>query len=144
MTPPPNPLEWSARLVVDLVRALANRRILVSGVALALTLAAAFAYVAIDGLGVNPARTTISVRVLLPESGGLLANQDVTLRGIPVGRVKSVNLTDKGVEAVAVINADVGIPRDSPVRVSALSGAGSNTWTSAQSTGAGRFWPTAR
>ena len=124
MTPPPNPLEWSARLVVDLVQALAKRRILVSCVALALTLAAAFAYVAIDGLGVNPARTTISVRVLLPESGGLLANQDVTLRGIPVGRVKFVNLTDKGVEAVAAINADVRIPRDSPVRVSALSGAG--------------------
>jgi virulence factor Mce-like protein len=119
-----NPLEWSARLVVDLVQALANRRIVVSCIALALTLVAAFAYVAIDGLGVNPARTTISVRVLLPESGGLLANQDVTLRGIPVGRVKSVNLTDKGVEAVAAINADVRIPRESPVRVSALSGAG--------------------
>ena len=119
-----NPLEWSARLVVDLVQALANRRIVVSCIALALTLVAAFAYVAIDGLGVNPARTTISVRVLLPESGGLLANQDVTLRGIPVGRVKSVNLTDNGVEAVAAINADVRIPRESPVRVSALSGAG--------------------
>jgi virulence factor Mce-like protein len=119
-----NPLEWSARQVVDLVQALANRRIVVSCIALALTLVAAFAYVAIDGLGVNPARTTISVRVLLPESGGLLANQDVTLRGIPVGRVKSVNLTDKGVEAVAAINADVRIPRESPVRVSALSGAG--------------------
>ena len=38
MTPPPNPLEWSARLVVDLVQALAKRRILVSCVALALTL----------------------------------------------------------------------------------------------------------
>ena len=58
-----NPLEWSARLVVDLVQALANRRIVVSCIALALTLVAAFADVAVDGLGVNPARTTCVQRI---------------------------------------------------------------------------------
>lgn len=124
MTTTANPAESSARLVVDLVRAVAKRRILVSCTGLGLVLVVAFAYVAIGGLGINPARTTIAVRVLLPESGGLLANQDVTLRGIPVGRVKSVNLTDKGVEAVAAINSGVRIPQDSPVRVSGLSAAG--------------------
>jgi phospholipid/cholesterol/gamma-HCH transport system substrate-binding protein len=124
MTAPSNPLEWSARQVVDLVRAAARRRILLSGIGLAVTLAVALAYVAIAGLGVSLTRKAITVRVLLPESGGLLAHQDVTLRGIPIGRVTAVNLTDKGVEAVAEINATARIPRDSPVRVSGLSAAG--------------------
>lgn len=124
VTTAPNPLEWSARLVVDSVRSVARRRILLSCMALGITLVVAFAYVAVGGLGINPARGTISVRVLLPESGGLLENQDVTLRGIRIGRVRSVNLTEHGVEAEAAINADVRIPRDTPVRVSGLSAAG--------------------
>lgn len=124
MTTTSNPVESLARLVVDLTRAVAKRRLLVSCVALAVVLVVAFAYVALAGLGINPTRSMIAVRVLLPESGGLLANQDVTLRGIPVGRVKSVNLTDKGVEAVAAINSGVRIPQDTPVRVSGLSAAG--------------------
>ena len=124
MTELANLMEWPARLVVEGVRAIAKRRLLVSCTGLGVTLAIAFGYVAIGGLGINPARSMISVRVLLPESGGLLANQDVTLRGIPVGRVKSINLTENGVEAVAAINANVRIPRDSPVRVAGLSAAG--------------------
>lgn len=119
-----NPLEWSARLVVDLVRAATRSRLLVSGVGLALTLIIATGYLAIGGLRINPLRRTMAVRVLLEESGGLLVNQDVTLRGIPVGRITAINLTDKGVEAVVKINADPQIPRDSPVRVSGLSAAG--------------------
>ena len=95
-----------------------------SGVGLALTLIIATGYLAIGGLRINPLRRTMAVRVLLEESGGLLVNQDVTLRGIPVGRITAINLTDKGVEAVVKINADPQIPRDSPVRVSGLSAAG--------------------
>ncbi|MEZ0365260.1 MlaD family protein [Mycobacterium sp. pUA109] len=124
MTPLLLPLEWSARVVVDLVRAVAKRRILASCIGVALTLVTALAYVTVGGLGVNPAHTTISVRVLLRESGGLLVNQDVTVRGIPVGRVTAINFTEHGVEAVAAINGDARIPRDSPVRVSGLSAAG--------------------
>ncbi|QUR67744.1 MlaD family protein [Mycobacterium spongiae] len=119
-----NPLEWPARGVVGLIRALARHRILVSCVGLVATLVVAFGYVAIGGLGINPLRTMMSVRVLLPESGGLLANQDVTVRGIPIGRVTSVNLTHNGVEAVATIDASARIPLDSPVRVAPLSPAG--------------------
>ncbi|WP_246398146.1 MlaD family protein [Mycobacterium vicinigordonae] len=102
----------------------AVRRTMVSVVGLVLTLSLALAYIAIGGLRINPARKTISLRIQLSESGGLLANQDVTLRGIPIGRITSLNLTRTGVEAVAVVNADVRIPRDSPVRVSGLSAAG--------------------
>lgn len=119
-----NPLEWSARLIVDSVRAVARRRIAAAVGGLALTLLAALAYILVGSLGINPARSTIAVRVLLPESGGLLPNQDVTLRGVPIGRVESVNLTGTGVEAVAAIDADVRVPDDGVVRVSALSPAG--------------------
>src|SRR5271156_5598358 len=115
-----NPLEWSARLIVDSVRAVARRRIAVAVGGLVLTLLAALTDILVGSLGITPTRSTIAVRVLLPESGGLLANQDVTFRGVPIGRVKSVNLTATGVEAVAAIDADVRVPNDGVVRVSAL------------------------
>jgi virulence factor Mce-like protein len=124
MTASPNPLERAARLIVDCIRAVTRRRVAVACIGLVLTLIAAAGYVTFGSLRFNPARSTIAVRVLLPESGGLLANQDVTLRGTPIGRVESVSFTDTGVVAVAAIDADVRIPQDSLVRVSALSPAG--------------------
>jgi virulence factor Mce-like protein len=124
MTVSTNPLESAARLVVDSVRAVARRRIAVAMGGLVLTLLAASTYILVGSLGINPARSTIAVHVLLPESGGLLPNQDVTFRGVPIGRIKAVNLTGTGVEAVAVIDADVRVPNDGVVGVSALSPAG--------------------
>jgi virulence factor Mce-like protein len=120
----PNPAERLARLTVDSVRALARHRVAVSVTGLVLTLIAAAAYIAVGSLGINPARSTIAVKVLLRESGGLLANQDVTLRGVPIGRVTSVNFTTTGVEASAEINSNIRVPRNSVVNVSALSPAG--------------------
>ncbi|WP_083039111.1 MlaD family protein [Mycolicibacter algericus] len=119
-----NPLEWSMRLIVDAIQAVARRRNAAAVGGLVLTLVASLTYIVVGSLGINPARSTIVVRVLLPESGGLLPNQDVTLRGVPIGRVKSVNFTDTGVEAVASIDAGVRVPDDGIVRVSALSPAG--------------------
>ncbi|WP_264992436.1 MlaD family protein, partial [Mycobacterium montefiorense] len=60
----------------------------------------------------------------LPESGGLLPNQDVALRGVRIGRVESLQITDTGVNAVASISSTVRIPANSVVHVSALSPAG--------------------
>ncbi|MGB3481119.1 MAG: MlaD family protein [Mycobacterium sp.] len=124
MTVSRNPLEQSARLIVAAVRWLARRRLSVSVVGLVLTLLAATAFILVDSLGINPARSAYTVRVMLPETGGLLPNQDVTLRGVPIGRVESVNFTDTGVVATAAIDSDVPVPLDSSVRVSALSAAG--------------------
>ena len=120
----PNPLEWAARRVVDTVRAVARRRIAAACAGLVLTLLVAAGYVTLGSLRINPARSTMAVRVLLGDSGGLLPNQEVTLRGAPIGRVKSVNFTATGVVATAVIDADVRIPQNSRVHVSALSPAG--------------------
>jgi MlaD protein len=124
MTTAQYPLEWSARLVVGFVRTLTRRRIAVSCIGLVLTMLAAGGYIALGALRVNPTRSTILVRVLLPQSGGLLPDQDVTLRGTPIGRVQSVNFTDTGVVAVAALDAGVSVPDNSMVRVSPLSPAG--------------------
>src|SRR5262245_62099085 len=124
MTPSTSPAEASARIIVDTVRALARRRTAVSCIGLVVVLMITSGYIAVGALHINPARSTILVRVLLPESGGLLPNQDVTLRGTPIGRVEAVSFTDSGVVAVAAIDADVPVPQNSLVRVSALSPAG--------------------
>lgn len=124
MTRPPGFVERSARCLVDSVRLVARQRIALSCVGLVLTMLVAAGYVVIEGLRFHPARSTISVRIQLSESGGLLQGQDVTLRGTPIGRVTAVNFTDSGVEAMVAIDARVPIPRDSQVRVSALSPAG--------------------
>lgn len=119
-----NPVESTARIVINTVGALARRRTLVAFCGLILTMLVALTYVIFVGLRLNPTRTQIAIRVVLPLSGGLLAGQDVTLRGVPIGRVKSVAITGKDVTALAKIDADVKIPVDTPVRVSALTAAG--------------------
>ncbi|OHV03683.1 MlaD family protein [Mycobacterium talmoniae] len=117
-------LNLGCAFLIWIVKGGYRRRILVSGIGLLLTTAIAATYVTLWGVGINPAQKMISVRVVLPESGGLLGNQDVTLRGIPIGHVTAVRLTEHGTEAVAAIRADTPIPRDTQVRVSGLSVAG--------------------
>ncbi len=139
MTASPNPVEWSARHGVDLIKAVANRRIVMSVIGLAVITVIALAYITLGSLGVNPVSRKMSVRVSLRESGGLLVNQDVTLRGIPIGRVTAINLTEHGVEAVVSSTA--------PPESRGIPGCGyracrpqvSNTWTSAPNTVADRI-----
>ena len=119
-----NLLNSVVALLIRVIKAMTRQKVLLSLLGLALTAVIAFGYIAIDGLRFNPLHRTIAVRIMLPESAGLLANQDVTVRGIPIGRVEAVNLTDHGVEAVASIDASARIPADAPVRVSGLSAVG--------------------
>ncbi|OBJ33614.1 MlaD family protein [Mycolicibacter heraklionensis] len=113
-----------SRQVVALVRAGYRRKNLLSGLALAMTLVVAVGYLLIGALRVNPARSTYQITIALPDSGGLLTNQDVSVRGVPVGRIESLRVTPNGVDAVANIDSKVKIPAASPVRVSGLSAAG--------------------
>lgn len=113
-----------SRGIVQAVRAAHRQRNWLSGVALALTLVISTGYLLIGALQVNPARSTYRLTVALPESGGLLANQDVAVRGVPVGRIESLRVTRGGVDAVVNIDAAVKIPASSRVRVSGLSAAG--------------------
>jgi phospholipid/cholesterol/gamma-HCH transport system substrate-binding protein len=53
-----------------------------------------------------------SVRMELPQSGGLYNTGNVTYRGSEVGRVESVRLTDTGVEALLSMKSGINIPSD--------------------------------
>lgn len=92
--------------------------------ALALTLVVSGCYLTVGVLQVKPLSSTYIVTVQLSESGGLLPNQDVTMRGVRVGKVEGLAFTSRGVEAVLRMSGDVLIPASSSVRVSALSAAG--------------------
>lgn len=117
-------IEAFSRRLVALVRAGYRRKNLLSGLALAMTLVVATAYLLVGALQVNPARSTYQITIALPDSGGLLVNQDVSVRGVPVGRIESLRVTPNGVDAVANIFSTVKIPAASAVRVSGLSAAG--------------------
>ncbi|RAU98446.1 MlaD family protein [Mycolicibacter senuensis] len=113
-----------SRRLVALVRAGYRRKNLLSGVALAMTLVVGTAYLLVGALRVNPTRSTYQITIALPDSGGLLTDQDVSVRGVPVGRIESLRVSGTGVDAVANIKSTVKIPAASKVRVSGLSAAG--------------------
>ncbi|OBB75696.1 virulence factor Mce family protein [Mycolicibacterium flavescens] len=71
-------------------------------------------------LGVGQYRVTLE----LPETGGLYPRGNVTYRGVQVGEVKSVDLTDRGVEAVLSLDSDVSIPADLEAEVHSVSAVG--------------------
>lgn len=117
-------IEAPANYIVSVVRAGHRHRLWLSAVGLVLTLVIATAYLLAGALRVSPLTGTYRITVQLPESGGLLPNQDVALRGVAIGRVESLRITPSGVEATANVQSAVQIPADSAVRVSGLSPAG--------------------
>ncbi|BBY55676.1 MCE family protein [Mycobacterium koreense] len=117
-------IDTLSRGVVSVVRAGHRKKTWLSGLALGLTFVVAVAYLLVGALRVNPFKSTYHVTVELADSGGLLDNQDVAVRGVPVGRVESIALTPVGVNALVNIESGVKIPLNSPVRVSGLSPAG--------------------
>lgn len=113
-----------ATSLVRLVRAGHRRQVWLSVAGLALTLVVATAYLLIGALRVAPFAPSYRVTVRLAESGGLLPNQDVALRGVRIGRVESLQITDRGVDAIANITSTVRVPASAVAHVSALSPAG--------------------
>lgn len=113
-----------ASAIVRGVRAAHRRQVWLSVAGLVLTLVVATAYLLIGALRVTPFASSYQVTVQLTESGGLLPNQDVALRGVRIGRVESLQITDRGVNAIASITSTVRIPANAAVHVSALSPAG--------------------
>lgn len=113
-----------ARFLLAVPGWLTRRRTAVSAASLVVILVLGVAYLVFGSLQINPMRSNIRVNVPLADSGGLLPDQDVTLRGVPIGRVEAVRLDSGGVTAVASIDARHQIPVDTAVRVSGLSPAG--------------------
>lgn len=120
----PGPVERGARRLVAAVRHVSARRLGVSAIGLVVVLVIGVGYLTVGVFGVRPTDSTITVRVHLADSGGLLVGQNVTLRGVPVGRVQAMDLTGDGVVAVAAIDSDAHIPLGGEVRVAGLSLAG--------------------
>jgi phospholipid/cholesterol/gamma-HCH transport system substrate-binding protein len=56
--------------------------------------------------------------------GGLYQNANVTYRGVTVGRVESVNLTNDGIDAHMRLNSDVKIPENVTATVKSVSAVG--------------------
>src|SRR5271167_2044951 len=65
-----------------------------------------------------------TVKMELPQSGGLYQTGNVTYRGTEVGRVQSVHLTNGGVEAVLSLKSAIHIPRDLKAEVHSQSAVG--------------------
>ncbi|BBZ21656.1 MlaD family protein [Mycolicibacter hiberniae] len=113
-------LGWS----LDALRYLRARRLGLSAAALAVMLVVGVLYLLFGTLRIDPARSDIKVRVHLAETGGLLPGQDVTLRGVPIGRVHSIDMSGDGVVAIAALDPGAAVPAGSVAHVSALSPAG--------------------
>lgn len=123
-TPSGGVLESVCRAILSVGDAFKRSWKWLSVVGLVAILVACTVYVAFGTLRFNPIESKYRVKVQLHESGGLLPNQDVTLRGVTIGRVDAVTLDKGGVTATALINSGVKLPVDSEVRVSGLSPAG--------------------
>jgi virulence factor Mce-like protein len=95
-----------------------------SALALLVTLLVGVAYLTLGALRWNPLKSVYRVNVELPASGGLLANQDVTLRGIPIGKIEKLSLTPDGVDARIKVNEGIEVSQSSKARVAGLSAAG--------------------
>src|ERR1700692_4535264 len=65
-----------------------------------------------------------TVKVELPETGGLYSTGNVSYRGTEVGQVQSVRLTDSGVEAVLSLKSGIDIPSDLKAEVHSQSAIG--------------------
>jgi phospholipid/cholesterol/gamma-HCH transport system substrate-binding protein len=65
-----------------------------------------------------------TVTVDLPATGGLYPTSVVTYRGTEIGRVKSVDVTRDGVQAVLTLNSEIKVPSDVTAAVHSRSAVG--------------------
>lgn len=110
--------------VVGTVKALHRKKAWLSAIALLLALVIGVGYVLLGALRWNPFRPTYSATVELPASGGLLVNQDVTLRGVPIGKVMRLSIVPDGVNAEVRLNSSTKLSESTKGRVAGLSAAG--------------------
>ena len=110
--------------IVGSVKALHRKKAWLSALALLLALIVGVGYLTLGALRWNPFRSTYTALVELPASGGLLVNQDVTLRGVPIGKVTKLSLVPDGVNAEVRLNSATKLSATTKGRVAGLSAAG--------------------
>ncbi|NNH70760.1 MCE family protein [Nocardia uniformis] len=81
-------------------------------------------YMAVGVLNWDPRTERNAVTVLVDTSGGLMKTSEVALRGMPIGRVRSIEATSVGLAVRLEYDASYRIPADSEIRISNLSAAG--------------------
>ncbi|MGV9837168.1 MlaD family protein [Nocardia niigatensis] len=81
-------------------------------------------YMAVGVLDLDPRRQHNTVTVLLDSSGGLMKTSEVTLRGLPIGKVRDIGATGRGLAVTLEYDARYRIPVDSVVQIANLSAAG--------------------
>ncbi|MGW4842633.1 MCE family protein [Nocardia brasiliensis] len=111
-------------MTIPLWQWLVRHRIAVANIGLIVVLLVGAAYLGAAVLRINLLPNTYTVRVELQNSGGLAANNDVSFRGVRVGRVTEVRISGDGVAAIAEIDKDARIPVGGTVAVGRLSAAG--------------------
>lgn len=80
-----------------------------------------FAYMQVPTM-LNVGRLTVTLE--LPAAGGLYRFSNVTYRGVQIGKVKSVSLTENGAEAVMSLDTSPKIPADLEANVLSVSAIG--------------------
>jgi phospholipid/cholesterol/gamma-HCH transport system substrate-binding protein len=65
-----------------------------------------------------------SITVKLPQAGGLYPGGNVTYRGVEIGRVRAVRLTETGAEAELQMDSDVHVPANLDAQVHSVSAVG--------------------
>lgn len=90
-------------------------------VALAFGAAMVFGYIRLPAMfGIGRYQVTVQ----LPRTAGLYPGGNVTYRGVEVGRIKSVQLTESGVAAVLSLKSGIDIPSDLDAHVHSQSAVG--------------------
>lgn len=110
--------------IVGTVKALHRRKAWLSAIALLMAMVVGVGYLLLGALRWNPFRSTYTATVQLPASGGLLVNQDVTLRGVPIGKVTKLSIVPDGVNAEVRLNSTTKLSESTKGRVAGLSAAG--------------------
>ena len=110
--------------IVGSVKALHRKKAWLSAIALLAALVVGVSYLLLGALRWNPLRSTYLATVELPASGGLLVNQDVTLRGVPIGKVSKLSIVPDGVNAEVRLNSATKLSTTTKGRVAGLSAAG--------------------
>jgi len=76
-------------------------------------------------VGIDPFSRSSQLEVELPDGGGLFVNSEVTYRGVSIGRVTAMDVTDDGMVATLSLDADApDVPRDAVATVANRSAVG--------------------
>lgn len=100
------------------------RRLMVRLIAFLVVFVAGLYYIGVDVLNYHIGAQPFTVTALVPAASGLYSGASVDYRGVVVGQVTSLSLTDAGVTVKLGINAGARIPDNGVARIKQLSALG--------------------